>query len=324
MCYNKYSMKGRVFVKVLNNKQLLKLLPDITKNELGKDVTGLKFIGGGSFGKVFKGIMSDGELIILKVYRIKDMNINEANQLKILSKNTSVTMPEVFFTYNDTQVEMMAMSFIEGSNALNPLFLLKSRDKKQYFAKSVISGMAELHSVTNNKFGPVDNPTYDSWLEFYEETILTPKLNGLKELSEKGKYSKRKFKILQQAAEFYRNNIEEPENAVLIHGDLNIMNIMADKKTMKLKGFIDPCNTLWADREYDLFQLLNMWGNSFYLYDTYKSKSQMSKYCDFKVAFFGAINEAGCLLTSGVHMPLWEILCFNRLKKEMKKLGLLK
>ena len=317
-------MKGCGFVKVLSNKELLKLLPDITKNEIGKAVTGLKFIGGGSFGKVFKGVLSDGNLIVLKVYRIKDMNKNEANQLEILRKNTSVTMPEVYFTYNDSQIEMMAMSFIEGSNVLNPLFLLKNRVQKQAFAEAVVSGMMELHSVTNNKFGSVDNPTCDSWLEFYEETILTPKLNGLKELSEKGKYSKKKFKVLEQAAEFYRKNIKEPESAVLIHGDLNIMNIMADEKTMKLNGFIDPCNTLWADREYDLFQLLNMWGNSFGLYDTYKSKCGMSEYCDFKVAFFGAINEAGCLLTSGVHMPLWEILCFNRLKKEMKKLGLLK
>ena len=311
-------------MKVLNNKELIKLLPDITKNKLGKEVSGLKFIGGGSFGKVFKGVLSDGELIILKVYRIKDMNKNEAVQLEILNKNTTVTMPSVYFTYSDNQIEMMAMSFIEGSNALNPLFLLKSRDKKQRFAESVISGMTELHSVTNCKFGPVDNPTYDSWLAYYEDKILTPKLNGLKELSEKGKYSKKKFKVLERAAEFYRSNIGEPEGAVLIHGDLNIMNIMADKKTMKLNGFIDPCNTLWADREYDLFQLLNMWGNSFYLYETYKRKNTMSKYCDFKVAFFGAINEAGCLLTSGVHMPLWEILCFNRLKKEMKKFGLLK
>lgn len=311
-------------MKVLNNKELLKLLPKITKSEFGKDVTALKYIGGGSFGKVFKGVLSDGGFIILKVYRIKDMNKNEAKQLEILSQNTTVTMPEVYFTYNDSQVEVMAMSFIEGSNALNPLFLLKNREKKQKFADSVIEGMLEFHSVTNNTFGPVSNPTYNSWLAFYEDNILTPKLNGLKDLSEKGKYSKKKFKVLEKAAKFYRTNIKEPENAVLIHGDLNIMNIMADKKTMKLNGFIDPCNTLWADREYDLFQLLNMWGNSFYLYETYKQKNTMSKYCDFKVAFFGAINEAGCLLTSGVHMPLWEILCFNRLKKEMKKLGLLK
>ena len=309
-------------MKVLSNKELIKILPSITETQINKTVTGLKFIGGGSFGKVFKGVLPDGEYIILKVYRIKDMNKNEAKQLKILSQSTTVTMPEVYFTYNDNQVEMLAMSFIEGSNALNPLFLLKNKEQKQKFADSVISGMMELHSVTNNKFGPIDNPNYDSWLQYYDENILTPKLSGLKELSEKGKYNKNKYETLVKAAKFYRKNVKETEEAVLIHGDLNIMNIMADKKSMNLQGFIDPCNTLWADREYDLFQLLNMWGNSFYLYKTYKSKNEMSEFCDFKVSFFGAINEAGCLLTSGIHMPLWEILCFNRLKKEMKKLGL--
>ena len=115
-------------MKVLSNKELIKILPSITKTQINKTVTGLKFIGGGSFGKVFKGVLPDGEYIILKVYRIKDMNKNEAKQLKILSQSTTVTMPEVYFTYNDNQVEMLAMSFIEGSNALNPLFLLKNRE----------------------------------------------------------------------------------------------------------------------------------------------------------------------------------------------------
>ncbi len=311
-------------MKILSNKEIIQILPDITKSQMNREVTDLKFIGGGSFGKVFKGVLPDGEYIILKVYRIKGMNKNEARQLEVLSKSTSVPMPEVFFTYNDDRIEMMAMSLIKGSNALNPLFLLKTRSQKQNFAESVISGMQEIHFVTNNKFGPVENPTYDSWLKYYDENVLTPKLTGLKELTEKGKYNKKKYETLVKAAEFYKENVKEPEKAVLIHGDLNIMNIMADRKTMKLFGFIDPCNTLWADREYDLFQLLNMWGSSFYLYDTYKEKCRLSEYADFKIAFFGAVNEAGCLLTSGVHMPLWEILCFNRLKKEMKKLGLIK
>ena len=67
-------------MKVLNNKELLKLLPKITKSEFGKDVTALKYIGGGSFGKVFKAVLSDGGFIILKVYRIKDMNKNERDK----------------------------------------------------------------------------------------------------------------------------------------------------------------------------------------------------------------------------------------------------
>ena len=306
-------------MKILSNKELIKILPSITETQINKTVTGLKFIGGGSFGKVFKGVLPDGEYIILKVYRIKDMNKNEAKQLKILSQSTTVTMPEVYFTYNDNQVEMLAMSFIEGSNALNPLFLLKNSEQKQRFADSVISGMMELHSVTNNKFGPMDNPTYDSWLRYYDENILTPKLTGLKELSEKGKYNKKKYETLVKAAKFYRENVKEPEEAVLIHGDLNIMNIMADEKTMSLTGFIDPCGSMWADREFDLFQLRNMWGDAYGIYTLYKEKYPVSEHCDFKVAFYGALHEYSMRLKGGLVIPVWEMENSFRLKKAMKR-----
>lgn len=307
-------------MKVLSNKELSRVLPEITKKYLNDDVIKIKFIGGGSFGKVFKASLKCGKVVVLKVYRVKCMNETEAEQLRLLSKNTVVPMPQVYFTHNEPQLQVMCMSFIEGENALNPLFLFKSKNKKNAFSEAVINGMIELHSVTNDKFGDINCPKYESWLEYYEENILKPKLYGLNELVKEGKYSKKKYNALLKATEFFRANIEEPEKAHLIHGDLNIMNIMVDKKSMALKGFIDPLNTMWADREYDLFQLLNMWGNSFLLYDTYKAKNDMSKYSDFKVAFYGAINEAGCLLTSGLHFPLWEALCFNRLKKEMKKL----
>jgi hypothetical protein len=97
------------------------------------------------------------------------------------------------------------------------------------------------------------------------------------------------------------------------------MNIMADPKDMKLTGFIDPCGSMWADNEYDLFQFLNMWGNAFSLYDTYKSKCRMSEHCDFKVAFYGALHENSMRLKGGLIVPVWEIQNNNRLKKVMKR-----
>ncbi len=53
--------------------------------------------------------------------------------------------------------------------------------------------------------------------------------------------------------------------ACLIHGDLNVMNIMTDKK-LHLTAIIDPLESKWADPEYELFQLRNLTGNCFKLY----------------------------------------------------------
>lgn len=303
----------------LNDKYLIQRLPEIAGKQLNTKISDLKFIGGGSFGKVYKCTKSDGKTIILKAYHVSGMETTEANQLQILGKNTSVKMPQVYFTYNDDEIAVMCMSFIDGKNTLDTSFLLKSKAQKQKFANDVIDGMLQWHNVKGDKFGYLENATYDSWKEFYIENKVQKDLYGLKKLMDEGKYSKKNYDLLCRGLDIFKEVVNEPESPVLIHGDLNIMNIMADPKDMKLTGFIDPCGSMWADNEYDLFQLLNMWGNTFSLYDTYKSKRKMSEHCDFKVAFYGALHENSMRLKGGLIVPVWEIQNNNRLKKAMKK-----
>lgn len=309
-------------MKILDNsnKHILPIIPELVSEKLDKKVTDIKFIGGGSYGRVYKTVLSNEKTIAVKAYRIQGSQYDEAQQLNILSANTSVEMPKVIFIYEDEETAILAMSFVDGQNVLNPLFLLKSKSQKQKFADDVISGMLEWHGVTNDKFGELSNPKYDTWLEYYKKEKQELWLAGLKELSKKGKFSKKNLKLLCEATEIFNNLPEENSSPVLIHSDLNIMNIMADPKTLKLTAFIDPCTCMWAEREYDLFQLRNMWGDAYGLYDTYKQKYKLSEYADFRVAYYGAMNEAHCRLGGGLIMPLWEVLCNNRLKKEMKKL----
>ena len=303
----------------LNDKYLIQRLPEIAEDQLNTKITDSKFIGGGSFGKVYRCTKSDGETIILKAYHVKGMENTEANQLSILGKNTSVKMPQVYFTYNDDKIAVMCMSFIDGKNVLDTSFLLKSKSQKHKFANDVIDGMLQWHNVKGEKFGYLENATCDSWKEFYIENKVQKDLYGLKKLMDEGKYSKKNYDLLCRGLDIFKEVVNEPEYPVLIHGDLNIMNIMADPKDMKLTGFIDPCGSMWADNEYDLFQFLNMWGNAYSLYDTYKSKRKMSEHCDFKVAFYGALHENSMRLKGGLIVPVWEIQNNNRLKKAMKK-----
>ena len=303
-----------------SDKYLLPILPEIVSKELGKTADNFKFIGGGSFGRVYKVMLSDGRNIAIKAYRVQGSQYEEAEQLKLLSGNTSVKMPEVLFVYEDEATAILAMSFVDGQNVLNPMFLLKSKSQKQKFANDVVSGMLEWHSVTNDKFGELSNPKYDSWYKYYKKEKQEPWLTALKKLSDNGKFSKKKLQLLIEATELFNSLPEENTKPVLIHADLNIMNIMADTKTLKLTAFIDPCGSIWADKEYDLFQLRNMWGDAYGLYETYKSNSKMSEFTDFKVAYYASMHEAAMRLKGGLIMPLWEDLNNARLKKEMKKL----
>ncbi len=309
-------------MKILDNsdKHLLTILPGIISEKLNKKAEKFKFIGGGSYGRVYKTVLSDGEAIAVKGYKLQGMQYEEAQQLSFLSENTSVKMPEVLFTYEDDDTAILAMSFVEGQNVLNPAFLLKRKSQKQNFADEVISGMLEWHSLTNDKFGSLSNPVYDSWYEYYKTERQEPWLKALKELSDNGKFSKKKIKLLFEATEIFNKLPQENTKPVLIHADLNIMNIMADPKTLKLIAFIDPCGSMWADREYDLFQLRNMWGDAYGLYGTYKRKCETSEFSDFRVAYYGAMLEASMRLKGGHTVPLWEDQNFIRLKNEIKKI----
>lgn len=309
-------------MKILDNsdKHLLPILPEIISNETGKKTDKFKFIGGGSFGRVYKAVLSDGKAIAVKAYRVQGSQYEEARQLKLLSGNTSVKMPEVLFTYEDEETAILAMSFVHGQNVLNPAFLLKSKAQKQRFADAVVDGMLQWHSVTNDRFGSLENPVYESWYEYYRREKQEPWLAALKELSKGGKFSKKKLQLLTEATELFNKLPEENTKPVLIHGDLNIMNIMADTKTLKLTAFIDPCGSMWADKEYDLFQLRNMWGDAYGLYETYKRNRETSEFTDFRVAYYASMHEAAMRLKGGLIMPLWEDLNNARLKREIKKL----
>ena len=310
-------------MRLLDNsdKHLMSVMPDVIFEKLNKRAADFKFIGGGSYGRVYKVTLSDGDVIAIKGYKLQEMQNEEALQLSFLSKNTSVKMPEVLFTYEDNDTAILAMSFVEGQNVLMPNFLFKSKSQKQKFADEVISGMLEWHSETNDKFGSLSNPVYDSWYEYYKAEKQEPWLKALNELAENGKFSKKKMNLLFAATELFNKLPQENTKPVLIHADLNIMNIMADPKTFKLMAFIDPCGSMWADREYDLFQFRNMWGDAYGLYETYKRKCKTSEFTDFRVAYYGAMLEASMRLKVGHIFPIWEDLNFARLKKEMKKIN---
>ena len=110
---------------ILNNsdKYLLPILPKIVYDKLNTSTKEIKFIGGGSFGRVYKATLADGREIALKAYREQGSQHKEAEQLTLLSKNTKVKMPEVLFTYEDENTALLAMSFVEGKNVLEAVFL---------------------------------------------------------------------------------------------------------------------------------------------------------------------------------------------------------
>lgn len=302
------------------------LAVNIVEKELNCKVKSIDFLGGGSFGYAYKlNIDAPPYTVVMKACRCENMCEREALELKTLSEDSIIHIPEVYFTYlrdDITPVDFICMEYINGKNCFtdfSKLFFPKS--KKREFADKVTSAMHAWHCVTNEKFGYVMNPIYNDWLDYYKPFALDI-LQTARNMVNNGKLEPYFLAVMERAWDNFDYIFSEKvEHACLIHGDLNVMNIMADEELNPI-AIIDPLESKWADPEYDLFQLKNLTGNAFGLYKTYKSKYPTSKNCDLKVAFYSLYNEIYCYISSGRRTKINHLRCLLQLKKELKKANL--
>ena len=291
-------------------------------------ISNIKYVGGGSFGYVYMvEIPVAPYKLIVKACRLSGMYRCEANALRTLGDDTLIHIPTVYFTFeanDDIPMDFIVEEFIEGTDCFTDfkkIFL--SKRKKQRFADDIADTLAHWHSITNDKFGTLDNPEYDNWLDFYKpfaEDILNTAVKMYKD----GKINKKTINTMLVVWNNFDYIFSEPiEHASLIHGDLNVMNVMSDSN-LNITAIIDPLECKWADKEFDLFQLSNLTGDFFNLYNTYKAKYPVSKNVDLKCAFYAVYHEIYCFISSGSHTEIILKKAVNRLIKELKKADLYK
>lgn len=300
-----------------------KQVVDIIFAEYGVRSRKVKDLGGGSFGRAFK-VALDKKTIVVKVCSLDGMCAKEAAELKILREYCPVKIPEVYFVRlksDGSPIDCYGMEFIEGHNAFTDFtFLFATRKQKRLFADSVADALIKLHSHTSSKFGDITNPIYDSWQEFYFPHAKKI-MQGAEKLYAEGRLKKYIYETAREMFSRYEFIFSDMvAEACLIHGDMNVMNIMV-KKPLRLVGFIDPLDSMYADREYELFQLFNLTGKAFKLYDAYKNKYPVSAKCDLKCAFYSLFQELNCYLRNGTYAGFIMRAAVKNAKKQMKQLN---
>ncbi|WP_178668336.1 fructosamine kinase family protein [uncultured Eubacterium sp.] len=295
---------------------------NVIKKEFVCNVKSIKYLGGGSFGYAYKvDIDVSPYTVVMKACRCDNMCEREAFELKLLAKDSLIHIPKVYFTYlkdDIIPIDFICMEYINGKNCFtdfSKLFLSKS--KKREFADKVTSAMYVWHSKTNEKFGSIQNPIFDEWLDLYKPFAFDI-LQSAEKMVNEGRLEPYFLKTMERAWDNFDYIFSEKvECASLIHGDLNVMNIMTDDNLNPI-AIIDPLESKWADAEFDLFQLKNLTGNTFGLYEMYKSKYPTSKNCDLKVAFYAMYHEIYCYISSGRRTKINHLRCLLQLKKELK------
>ena len=284
----------------------------------------IEYLGGGSFGRVFKVTLEDQTCFVLKAYLLYDMHKKEALELTTLSESTTMKYPKVIKVIDrtdDIPFDCMCMEYIKGKcllMSLSTLFL--SKKKKRIIAEQIINSLLETHSKTNDKFGLLENPSCDTWLQYYKPFAIDI-LETAREEYKKGTLTKKIMDTMEQEWRLWdKIFVQDVYTPSLLHGDINIMNIMYEKP-LKVKAFIDPLDSKYGDREYELFQLRSGTGTCFKLYELYKEKYPVSKECDYKNAFYGLWNEVYCFIKTGQIYGFIMNPLLKRMKKVIKELS---
>ena len=290
----------------------------------GCGVKEIRYIGGGSFGFVYRAeIGVPPYTVIMKACRTKGLCAREASELSLLGADSLVRIPQVYFTFlatDEIPIDFIAMERMDGTNCFTDWKkLLLPKKTKARFADEVTTFIRHWHARTNDKFGLIGNAVYDDWLDYYRP-FAADVLESARRLAADGKLEPRVVRVMEQGWDaFDQIFCEKVETPRLIHGDMNVMNILSDKKLQNL-AVIDPLESKWADAEYELFQLRNLTGDRFGLYETYKKKYPVSKMVDQKTAFYGLYHEVYAYILSGNKVDFILRPLVKRLEGELKRL----
>lgn len=266
----------------------------VIEKKLNCTVANYKIIGKGASGCVYKvNINIEPYALAVKINDVPKLIIDEYNSINFISSKVECKLPKLYFAENVNGKGILAMELIQGS-ALNRKALLFKKGKSK-LANEIVDNLIKIHSVHNDKYGVVDNATYDSWYECYNDFA-----KDIVDFTNKSDVPKCVKKAVNQAYDKMFDIIGEYSGLpTLTHGDYWAPNILIDSKNMSLKGIIDPFNVSFTEPEYELFTLTVGYGKSLHLYEIYKSKIKTTKNCDVKVELYALFNELSWYKTLG-------------------------
>ena len=278
------------------------LLQEFIDKKQKKDRKSFKRIGGGFYADVYKFEYENTEPLIVKVYKSEGIMKKEVSQLEILAEHAISPMPNVLWTHSadgSFSQDVLAMNCLKGENGgvvfyLNPL-------KRERLAEQVVNNLLAFHNIHNpDGFGEIESDIrYKTFNEYYRQRAVEI-LKMAEKLHKKGQLDFYVLDVMQKAYECFDKVFYLPvTQASLIHGDYNMWNILVDRKSCSVAAVIDPCGCMWADSEYDLYQLNNANGRHLKLFEKYKEKKALSENCMQKMAFYELFTEIEHYYNSG-------------------------
>ncbi len=271
----------------MENTELIKIT---VEREMKTKVKSVTAIGNGATASCYCAEITDPPFkLVIKRSLHHYLLLEEKQMTDFLRNKVNFTVPKTYFLATENGNSYLGMEFINGASGKN-LKLSQINDKKR-LADNIIDCFLNMQGVHNDKFGPVDNPTYDSWYSYYWDFF-----SKIYEFTVDKYNCGEADKTIMKALNLIKLNFDEifrnAENLpCLSHGDFWAPNMIIDTEKSEIAGIIDPFNTRFTEPEYELFCLTLGLGKKLKLYKNYSNRVQKSKYCDLKVELYALCNE---------------------------------
>lgn len=281
-------LEGEIMEKIINT------LVFKYYNDIPLKVT---YLGGGFYGKVYLAdFINPPYKVVFKFFLCDELAKKENDQLRILSKHSTIKIPQIYFLHNkdnDIPYDVLAMEYISGLNAgLIDQTKLKPKER-EYIADKIIDNLISYHQTINPKgFGEINSKEFDSDFRTTFKKKVDLIITQAKSLYDDKIIDEEIYNVVLNAYENFDRIFYLPiTKACLIHGDYNTWNILLNKEMNDVVGVIDPYNCCFADSELDLYQLDNGNGTFYNLLNKYKSKVRLSENFELKIRFYEVFIE---------------------------------
>ena len=232
----------------------------------------------GFYGYVYLIETADGKKVIAKVYKRCGYIKNETEQLNMIRKYALVKVPEIYavsYQKENGYFDVLFMEYIEGVNAA----AIKITDKKEKlaFSNQVVENLLAINEVTTSDgFGSYITKEYcKSWEEYYKSYItnLCHAVHSRKPLL----FSKSNVKLMDKLYESYDKVFSVPV----------------------AQSCLIPFESIFADRELELYQLQNANGDEYGLLENYASHIVLSDNFEVKNPYYFFWNDMTHMVKTG-------------------------
>lgn len=235
-------------------------LARLVEQAFGRPMSGFAKVGQGFYAAVYRVSMegAPGKAIV-KCHKYPGYSAREGAQLALLARHALLKVPEVYHVHTfapDLPFEALIMEHIPGVNASRIAF--PSPDVMARFADAVVDNLLAWHAVVHPQgFGEIGGPFYPTWLDFFGRRIAAYR-EQIRAPAHRATVSPYVMSVIERSFDRMPQILSRASGeAVLVHGDYNLWNVMVDPDTYQVTGIIDPIDAGWGDWEIDLFHLPN-------------------------------------------------------------------